>query len=138
MKYNLYVYNLSEDCAKKCTAKKLAKFKLVKNVKSLRLIPKNAIFLNPIAKKAISPEQEEALKKQGYGRYEDVFAKTESSDGQSDDDQTEKPMTKKVAMEILIKEFSYKKEDFNGLGKDDVLSLLKTEVENKGDETSEG
>jgi len=55
MKYDLYVYHAGEDDPKKCTAKKLAKFNLVKIIR-LRELPKNAIILNPFSKKALSPE----------------------------------------------------------------------------------
>lgn len=56
MDYNLIVYHAGEDDAKKCTAKKLAKFGLVKIIKNERLLPKNAILLNPLSKKTISRE----------------------------------------------------------------------------------
>jgi pre-rRNA-processing protein TSR3 len=54
--YALYVYDLEEDNAKKCTAKKLAKFGMVKIVKNAKLLPKKAILLSPISEKAISIE----------------------------------------------------------------------------------
>jgi len=54
--YNLYVYRIDEDDAKKCTAKKLAKFGLVKIIKNRKYLPKKAILLNPIAKKTLSKE----------------------------------------------------------------------------------
>ncbi len=56
MKYNLIVYHLAQDDAKKCTAKKLAKFGMVRIVKSLRALPMGSILLNPGAKKALSRE----------------------------------------------------------------------------------
>lgn len=56
MGYNLYVYHLNEDNSKKCTAKKLAKFNLVKLVKTSKLLPKEAILLNPSSKKVLSKE----------------------------------------------------------------------------------
>ena len=55
-KYRLYVYDLNEDNAKKCTAKKLAKFGLVKIVKNIRKIPNNSILLSPVSEKALSAE----------------------------------------------------------------------------------
>lgn len=54
--YKLYVYDMNEDNAKKCTAKKLAKFGLVKIVKSTKLLPNKSILLSPISKKALSSE----------------------------------------------------------------------------------
>ena len=56
MKYNLIVYHLAQDDAKKCTAKKLAKFGMAKIVKNIRALPHRAILLNPGAKKALSKE----------------------------------------------------------------------------------
>ena len=56
MKYNLIVYHLAQDDAKKCTAKKLAKFGIAKIVKSIKALPRKAILLNPGAKKALSME----------------------------------------------------------------------------------
>lgn len=56
MMYNLYVYHANEDDPKKCTAKKLARFGLVKLVNRLNAIPKNSLILNPYSKKALSPE----------------------------------------------------------------------------------
>ncbi|KAA0004934.1 MAG: DUF367 family protein [Thermoplasmata archaeon] len=52
----LYVYHANEDDPKKCTAKKLARFGLVKLVNRLGKLPKNAILLSPFSEKALSPE----------------------------------------------------------------------------------
>ncbi len=52
----LYVYHAGEDDPKKCTAKKLARFGLIKIVNRLNQIPKNSILLSPFSKKALSPE----------------------------------------------------------------------------------
>ncbi|MCD6171776.1 MAG: DUF367 family protein [Thermoplasmata archaeon] len=54
--YKLYVYHAGEDDPKKCTAKKLARFGLIKIVNRLNQIPKNSILLSPFSKKALSPE----------------------------------------------------------------------------------
>ncbi|MCD6512144.1 MAG: DUF367 family protein [Thermoplasmata archaeon] len=54
--YRLYVYHANEDDPKKCTAKKLARFGLVKLVGRLSELPKNSLILNPYSKKALSPE----------------------------------------------------------------------------------
>jgi len=54
--YRLYVYDLNEDDAKKCTAKKLAKFGMVKIVKRARELPSHAVLLSPLSKKALSME----------------------------------------------------------------------------------
>ena len=52
----LYVYHANDDDPKKCTAKKLARFKLIKIVKRMGKIPKNALLLSPFSEKALSPE----------------------------------------------------------------------------------
>ncbi|MBC7080688.1 MAG: DUF367 family protein [Thermoplasmatales archaeon] len=54
--YNLYVYHSNDDDPKKCTAKKLARFGLVKIVKNLRNLPGNAILLDPFSEKSLSKE----------------------------------------------------------------------------------
>ncbi|MBC7128154.1 MAG: DUF367 family protein [Thermoplasmatales archaeon] len=56
MKYNLYVYHSNDDDPKKCTAKKLARFGLIKIVKNLRNLPYNAILLDPFSEKSLSRE----------------------------------------------------------------------------------
>jgi len=56
MDYSLYVYHTNDDDPKKCTAKKLAKFKMVNLVNSMGKIPRNAILLDPFSEKALSPE----------------------------------------------------------------------------------
>jgi len=53
---SLYVYHSNDDDPKKCTAKKLARFNLIKIVNRIGKIPKKAIILNPFSEKALSPE----------------------------------------------------------------------------------
>jgi len=55
----LYVYDEGQCDPKKCTAKKMLKFKLATELRSLKKIPHGAIVLNPYAKKAISREDAE-------------------------------------------------------------------------------
>ncbi|MEA2053681.1 MAG: DUF367 family protein [Candidatus Thermoplasmatota archaeon] len=55
-RYNLVVYHLAQDDPKRCTAKKLAKFSLVKIVKRMNRLPQHAVLLNPEAEKALSRE----------------------------------------------------------------------------------
>lgn len=50
----LFVLIEGEDDPKKCTARKLARLKLAKQVENARGIPGGAIVLNPLAEKAIS------------------------------------------------------------------------------------
>ena len=61
----LYVYHANEDDPKKCTAKKLARFKLVKLETNIRKTPRGAILLNPFAEKSLSKEDLVIAKKNG-------------------------------------------------------------------------
>jgi pre-rRNA-processing protein TSR3 len=61
----LYVYHANEDDPKKCTAKKLARFKLVNLETNIRKTPKGAILLNPFAEKSLSKEDLAIAKKNG-------------------------------------------------------------------------
>ena len=65
MKYNLYAYILNEDDPKKCTAKKLARFGLIKIVKNLRNLSYNSLLLDPFSKKSLSRED---------SRFSNIFA----------------------------------------------------------------
>lgn len=53
-KINLIVYHLNEDDPKKCSARKLNKFGMVRLEKTINKIPENCILLNPFAQKSIS------------------------------------------------------------------------------------
>jgi pre-rRNA-processing protein TSR3 len=77
---NLYIYHLSQDDPKKCTALKLSKFGLANVEHKLRLLPYGMIVLNPFAKKALSQEDLGLAKKHGvmvldcsWERAEDMF-----------------------------------------------------------------
>jgi pre-rRNA-processing protein TSR3 len=61
----LLIYHADQCDPKKCTGRKMVKFKLAKVVKSLRQIPHDAIILNPAAKKALSPDDVIFAEKQG-------------------------------------------------------------------------
>ncbi len=50
------VYDKNQCDPKKCTAKRMLKFGLAKEVKTLSSIPKGSIVLSPFAEKALSPE----------------------------------------------------------------------------------
>lgn len=54
--YHLYVYDLSEDDPKKCTARKLVKFGLAEKLSRLTTFSKNALLLNPLAERVVSRE----------------------------------------------------------------------------------
>ncbi len=81
MKYNLIVYHLSQDDAKKCTAKKLAKFGLARIVKSMSRLPRKAILLHPGAQKALSREDSQIKNivavDCSWEKADDVFMKIE-------------------------------------------------------------
>ncbi len=55
----LFVYDEAECDPKKCTARKLARFNLVQEIKGLKRVPYGCIVLNPMAEKALSPEDRE-------------------------------------------------------------------------------
>ena len=64
-KIKLHVYHANEDDPKKCTAKKLSRFNLVKLETNIRKLPRNTILLNPLAKKSISREDLPIARKNG-------------------------------------------------------------------------
>ena len=49
------VYDKNQCDPKKCTAKRMLKFNLAKEAKTLRSIPSGSIVLSPFAEKALSP-----------------------------------------------------------------------------------
>ena len=61
----LYVYHANEDDPKKCTAKKLARFEIVKLETNIRKTPRGAILLDPFAEKSLSKEDLAIAKKNG-------------------------------------------------------------------------
>jgi pre-rRNA-processing protein TSR3 len=56
MTYQLTIYHTHQDDPKKCTAKKLARFHLVILQKNIHHLPMDAVLLNPLSPKALSPE----------------------------------------------------------------------------------
>lgn len=56
MRYNILIYDLSEDDPKKCSAKKLVRFGLARPIKNLRYLHKSSIVLTPLAERVISIE----------------------------------------------------------------------------------
>ena len=61
----LIVYHANEDDPKKCSARKLQKFGFVELLTNIRKTPRNAILLNPFAKKSFSKEDIDFAKKNG-------------------------------------------------------------------------
>ncbi len=64
-KINLFVYHANEDDPKKCSAKKMQKFGMVKLETSMKKVPQKTILLNPFAKKALSKEDEQIALQRG-------------------------------------------------------------------------
>jgi pre-rRNA-processing protein TSR3 len=52
--FDLVIYHLGQDDRKKCTARRLVKFGLAREVHSMRGVPHNAILLDPRAERALS------------------------------------------------------------------------------------
>jgi pre-rRNA-processing protein TSR3 len=52
----LYVYDEHDCDPKKCTSRKMVKFKLVQELKGFRSLPYGSIVLTPFSEKALSPE----------------------------------------------------------------------------------
>ena len=61
----LIVYHANEDDPKKCSAKKLHRFGFVKLETNIMRTPKNAVLLNPFAKKSLSKEDFDIAEKNG-------------------------------------------------------------------------
>ncbi len=59
MKLRLYIYHTGHCDPKKCTARKLAKYKLALILNDIKDLPVNLLFLDPTAEKALSPEDKE-------------------------------------------------------------------------------
>ena len=52
----LFIYHTNEDDPKKCSAKKLEKFKYATLEKQMRRLPSHLLLLDPYAEKSLSPE----------------------------------------------------------------------------------
>jgi pre-rRNA-processing protein TSR3 len=62
---SLYVYDEDQCDPKKCTGKKMVRFKLAKEVPSLRRMPYGAVILTPFSPKSISREDRAAAEAHG-------------------------------------------------------------------------
>jgi pre-rRNA-processing protein TSR3 len=61
----IVVYNAKQDDPRKCTAAKLRRFGLVREVLQTRFLPKRAIVLNPFSEVALSPADRGRIEKFG-------------------------------------------------------------------------
>jgi len=61
----IVVYNARQCDPRKCTAKKLRRFGLVREVLQIRFLPKRAVVLNPFSEVAFSPSDRERVEKFG-------------------------------------------------------------------------
>ena len=64
-KIKLIIYHTNEDDPKKCTARKLNRFGFADIITDIKKTPRNAVLLNPFAKKSISKEDLVIAKKNG-------------------------------------------------------------------------
>ena len=64
-KIPLYIYHTLEDDPKKCTARKLDRFRLARLEKNINRIPSGLILLNPFARKSLSREDKNIAEKNG-------------------------------------------------------------------------
>jgi len=76
------VYEFRQDDPKKCTSARLRKFRLVRNLSSLKRIPSSAIVLNPTSSRTLSHEDRELVQREGlvaldcsWNLSEDVFGR---------------------------------------------------------------
>jgi pre-rRNA-processing protein TSR3 len=61
----LFVVHLNQCDPKKCTSKKLQKFHLISLVPKVRFLPRNAIILDPFAKKTLSVQDKHYIDRFG-------------------------------------------------------------------------
>ena len=73
----LLIYSTDQCDPKKCTGRKLARFRQAKIVNNLRKLPPQIIILNPMAQKAISSEDANCARKQGIAVLDCSWKKAE-------------------------------------------------------------
>ena len=61
----MVVYNAKQCDPRKCSAEKLRRFGLVREVVQIKFLPKRALVLNPFAEVAFSPSDRERIEKYG-------------------------------------------------------------------------
>jgi pre-rRNA-processing protein TSR3 len=62
---NIVVYNAKQDDPRKCSAAKLRRFGLVREVLQIRFLPQRAVVLNPFSEVAFSPADKERIEMYG-------------------------------------------------------------------------
>jgi len=73
----IIVYHAGQCDPKKCTALKLKRHGLVEIVKRVKLIPKGAIVLNPLAEKAFSPADRQRIERYGLAALDCSWEKAQ-------------------------------------------------------------
>ena len=73
----LFIYHTHEDDPKKCTARKLAKFKLAKIETNIKKISRNTVLLNPLAEKSLSKTDKKTALKNGITAVDCSWENTE-------------------------------------------------------------
>jgi len=73
----IIVYHAGQCDPKKCTALKLKRHGLVKIVKRVKLIPKGATVLNPLAEKAFSPADKPRIERYGLAALDCSWEKAQ-------------------------------------------------------------
>ena len=61
----LIIYSIGQDSPKKCTAKKLLRFKYAIEITNLYKLPFGTVLLSPYSKKSLSLEDLDVVKKAG-------------------------------------------------------------------------
>lgn len=80
MEMKIYVINLKECDPKKCTARKLKRFGLVKFIDKRRQIAKGAILLNPFSEKVLSKEDKHIVERKGIIALDGSWNKIEENE----------------------------------------------------------
>ena len=73
----IIVYHAGQCDPKKCTALKLKRHGLIEIVKRVKLIPKGAIVLNPLAEKAFSPADRPRIQRYGLAALDCSWEKAQ-------------------------------------------------------------
>ena len=75
----IIVYHAGQCDPKKCTALKLKRHGLIEIVKRVKLIPRGAIVLNPLAEKAFSPADKSRIERYGLAALDCSWEKAQKT-----------------------------------------------------------